>query len=327
LAEEIYETTADGLANTSDGQFFNVVNTTDPEAFIDLYKNNAGAALLIDTYPNSVAYNNLANAVAYEADLASNAVGDGSDLIAHTGTSDTVTEALDKRTIFVGSVAENFAGRYVVDGQNYNVTGWHNGGAVMSTPMGGGIFVGSEGTLKSEHNGVTVVSPTVPPVSQQTGASLVERRNNFLAGAGETDPTGSGAFLRKGKTLDIAMSGSLGDNSSDDTVSIQTVFDISSRVEVPPGTYMVEFNGVNVRSNMDIFFHAGAHFKMIPNSEDQYQLLMLEYIENTNIYNLSLIGDRAAHTGTTGEAGHGMRIQASKNIGIYGGYDRDWETS
>jgi len=113
LAEEIYETTADGLANTSDGQFFNVVNTTDPEAFIDLYKNNAGAALLIDTYPNSVAYNNLANAVAYEADLASSAAGEGSDLIAHTGTSDTVTEALDKlntavdkRTIFVGSVAE-----------------------------------------------------------------------------------------------------------------------------------------------------------------------------------------------------------------------------
>lgn len=30
----------------------------------------------------------------------------GSDLVAHTGTTDTVTEALDKRTIFVGSVAE-----------------------------------------------------------------------------------------------------------------------------------------------------------------------------------------------------------------------------
>jgi hypothetical protein len=45
--------------------------------------------------------------------LAENTSGDGSDLIAHTGTSDTVTEALDKlntavdkRTIFVGSVAE-----------------------------------------------------------------------------------------------------------------------------------------------------------------------------------------------------------------------------
>lgn len=39
-------------------------------------------------------------------DLASNATGDGSDLVAYTGTGETVTEALDKRTIYVGSVAE-----------------------------------------------------------------------------------------------------------------------------------------------------------------------------------------------------------------------------
>ena len=38
--------------------------------------------------------------------LALNTTGNGSDLIAHTGTTDTVTEALDKRTIYVGSVAE-----------------------------------------------------------------------------------------------------------------------------------------------------------------------------------------------------------------------------
>lgn len=39
-------------------------------------------------------------------ELALNSAGNGSDLIAHTGTSDTVTQALDKRTVFVGSVAE-----------------------------------------------------------------------------------------------------------------------------------------------------------------------------------------------------------------------------
>ena len=32
-----------------------------------------------------------------------NTATNGSDLVAHTGTSDTVTEALDKRTVFVGS--------------------------------------------------------------------------------------------------------------------------------------------------------------------------------------------------------------------------------
>lgn len=38
--------------------------------------------------------------------LQSNTVGQGSDLLAHTGTPDTVTEALNKRAIYVGSVAE-----------------------------------------------------------------------------------------------------------------------------------------------------------------------------------------------------------------------------
>jgi hypothetical protein len=43
---------------------------------------------------------------ALRQELGSNTAGQGSDLIAHTGTADTVTEALDKRTIYVGSVAE-----------------------------------------------------------------------------------------------------------------------------------------------------------------------------------------------------------------------------
>lgn len=39
-------------------------------------------------------------------ELALNSAGNGSDLTSHTGTSDTVTQALDKRTVFVGSVEE-----------------------------------------------------------------------------------------------------------------------------------------------------------------------------------------------------------------------------
>lgn len=38
--------------------------------------------------------------------FAVNTAGEGSDLVAHTGTADTVTEALNKRTIYVSSVAE-----------------------------------------------------------------------------------------------------------------------------------------------------------------------------------------------------------------------------
>lgn len=60
--------------------------------------NPSDAARLSDVGPDSSA--------ALRIELASSSLPEGSTLIAHSGTSDTVTEALDKRTIFVGSVAE-----------------------------------------------------------------------------------------------------------------------------------------------------------------------------------------------------------------------------
>lgn len=91
----------------------------------------------------------------------------------------------------VGSVAEGIPGLIRVAGQHVIATGWHEG-----SQIGGGdfVYVGDRG--KSDHNGGTVISPTVPPVSEQPGATLNDRRDAFLAGTGETDPSGSGVFVR-----------------------------------------------------------------------------------------------------------------------------------
>lgn len=219
LAEGIYETVADGLDETVDGGFFHVVNTSDPDAFVDLYKNNAGSALLIDTYPNSVAYNNLANAVAYEADLADNAVGGGSDKMAHTGTSDTVTEALDKRTIFVGSVAE-LEGLSLAEGVNVYLT--QDGRA--------GEFVVKTGT---------------PPSDPQKGIYIVLANGNY-------------AKRNRIDHINIQWFGAAGDSSTDNTLAIQAAVDygISENISVfvPSGTY--NYQGVYIESpntNLGIF--------------------------------------------------------------------------
>lgn len=65
--------------------------------------------------------------------------GKGSDLVAHTGTSDTVTEALDTRTIFVGSVAELESLPSPTDGQEV---------LALGTP-----FIWSESESKWKANG------------------------------------------------------------------------------------------------------------------------------------------------------------------------------
>jgi len=54
----IYADTTEGLANTVDGEYFSVPSP-DAENYLDLYRNDAGSATLIDSYPNRTRVDNL----------------------------------------------------------------------------------------------------------------------------------------------------------------------------------------------------------------------------------------------------------------------------
>lgn len=82
-----------------------------------------------------------------------NTATNGSDLVAHTGTSDTVTQALDKRTIFVGSVAEVEA---------------------LSSPAGYNIYLTQEGRA-----GEFIVKTGTPPSDPQKGVYIVLANGNY----------------------------------------------------------------------------------------------------------------------------------------------------
>lgn len=146
-------------------------------------------------------------------------------------------KALEKVKITpVGSVAEDLTGRAVVDQQLYRAIGWHAGSAVQTNPVGGRLLVGRASVAKSEHNGVTVFSPTVPKVSEQTGATLAERRDNYLAGTGETDPTGSGVFAVVGSGVSVTMAGAVPhDAAVDDLGAFNAALGVSLSVYVPDG--------------------------------------------------------------------------------------------
>lgn len=102
-------------------------------------------------------------------------------------------EALKNSSKFsnIGSVAEGFAGRAVVQDLVVFAPSWHSGGKI-----GGGVFVGMANIAKSSHDGGLFISPTVPAVSAQAGADENERVGNYNGGAGETDPTGDGVYVR-----------------------------------------------------------------------------------------------------------------------------------
>ena len=73
----IYTTLADGLAGTVNGSYFSVLSTA-TEGYVDLYRNNAGAAVLVDTYPNSTALASVAGLVkANDGDAIAHSFEDG----------------------------------------------------------------------------------------------------------------------------------------------------------------------------------------------------------------------------------------------------------
>jgi hypothetical protein len=85
----------------------------------------------------------------------------------------------------VSSVSEGFYELDAYNGQLFTALSWKENGTT-----GGGQFVYQETVDKSLHNGGTIVSPSVPPLSKQNSLS------DFLEGVGETDALGSGCFVR-----------------------------------------------------------------------------------------------------------------------------------
>lgn len=170
---------------------------------------------------------------------------------------------INNRTVSSDSVSEGLSTSMFSHGQQVSVSGWQPGAYAFSNPRtgGGGLFVADAGRSKSEHDGGLFISPTVPKLSDQPGATYEERRDNFLAGLGETDPGGSGVFVRQlDGPIDVRMFGAVGDydgiTGTVNTAAIQAAIDASglvvdsgsgirtigaqNRVTISDGTYLTE---------------------------------------------------------------------------------------
>lgn len=102
---------------------------------------------------------------------------------------DTVAVALNARAAAVATIAENASGLEVSEGKQVSAQQWDG-----QSQSGGGVFVGDGAGDRTEHNGTTEISPTVPSVSSQPGATQNEKIANFLVGTGETSAATPGTF-------------------------------------------------------------------------------------------------------------------------------------
>lgn len=114
--------------------------------------------------------------------------------------------------------------------------GWATDASRDFLPSGGGVFIFEPNRPKSQHNGLTIISPTVP-----FGESRAQNAS-WLAGTGETQPTGNGCLVRLfDGELNILWSGTTRVNTDDNQAAINKTIEISLTRElgvyVPKGDY------------------------------------------------------------------------------------------
>lgn len=124
---------------------------------------------------------------------------------------------IGRGTVSVLSV-QDLASQVQREDLTFIVRGYYSGSFI-----GGGIFYWSPSTPKAGHNGGTVISPTVP-----YGFGI----SQYLAGFGETNPSGAGCFIRKTEYLAPAFFGATGKGIESDSASIEKCIYVSSKTGV-----------------------------------------------------------------------------------------------
>lgn len=139
--------------------------------------------------------------------------------------------------------------------------------------------------------------------------------------AGTTGPSGQCAPAPGSSTVvDVTTTGAKGDGSTDDTAAIQRAVTqaASSKgtVLIPDGTYMIDaLTSVNVASNVTLKLSSGATLKAFPNSSENYSVLQISGSDVT-IVGGTIAGERAQHSGSTGEWGMGINVDGASGTVI-----------
>ena len=115
-----------------------------------------------------------------------------------------------------------------------------------------------------------------------------------------------------------------GDGLTDDTAALQKAVNAMAgtggTVRIPAGTYRVDaLVSLQLKSRMTLALDSGAVLAALPNSADNYTILRISGASDVNVVGGTLLGERAAHGGTTGEQGVGLRITGqAQRIAIAG---------
>ncbi|HML88165.1 MAG TPA: glycosyl hydrolase family 28-related protein [Methylomusa anaerophila] len=112
-----------------------------------------------------------------------------------------------------------------------------------------------------------------------------------------------------------------GDGVTNDTAAIQAAVDAvppdGGTVVIPEGVYLVDaVQSIRIKNGVTLKMAPNTVLKAVPNNSERYAVLTIKDASNITIQGGVIEGERAQHTGTTGEWGMGIQILGSSNITV-----------
>ncbi|MGV6945620.1 right-handed parallel beta-helix repeat-containing protein [Sphingobacterium kyonggiense] len=98
---------------------------------------------------------------------------------------------------------------------------------------------------------------------------------------------------------------------------IQNAINKFDTIVMPNFPILIDWRGINLRSNMVIVFRENSKLIIKPNDKTNYHAIGMVNINNVKIFSPKIQGDRASHANVKGEWGHGIKIFGSNSIHIY----------
>ncbi|MDE3185293.1 MAG: right-handed parallel beta-helix repeat-containing protein [Bacteroidota bacterium] len=147
---------------------------------------------------------------------------------------------------------------------------------------------------------------------------------NYVASAtpdsGTVFPRFGGGYWKRQFSGDVNVKwfGAKGDSSTDDTYAINQAFKSGFNSYIPAGKYMVnDTTGVLYpQSNTHITLNKNAYLIAIANRQDYYTIVAMQDVNNVIFEGGHIVGERYAHTGSTGGYGLGIAVNGSSNITV-----------
>jgi len=106
------------------------------------------------------------------------------------------------------------------------------------------------------------------------------------------------------------------DGSVDYTNVIQKALNEHDYIILPNFPVLVNDTGLKLKSNSVLEFQDKSILELKTSTKDTYNILEIHNVENVQILNPNIVGDRVNHLGKGGEHGMGIAIRSSKNIKI-----------